>query len=108
MSVHDALSKASEALSKAEEKASLRLPGVKEFSTYAIEQSVEVVAILLGGSGIEGVIGNLPKLPAKMWGEALRLVEIWRSVEHVDSGEALELAREAFEIAAAIVLSSIR
>ena len=52
-----------------------------------------------------GVLRAMERMPRRLWAEALRLLEILREVYSEDREDYVELAREALEIAAGMLLS---
>ncbi len=55
----------------------------------------------------EAILRAMEAMPPRLWAEALRLLEILRSVSSRLTGPSIDLAREAVEIASGIVLSRI-
>jgi len=55
----------------------------------------------------EGILLAMERMPSKLWIEALRLLEILRSLNEEDVHILVDLAREAVEIASAIVITEI-
>lgn len=99
---------ASRMLSQAEESIELDPPGSKNYSSSAVLHASRAVLALYSAEHDairEGILSVILDMPPRMWGEVLRLLEILSYIEEVEPTEALDMAREAVEIAISIVLT---
>ena len=99
----DFIQLASEKLNEAEELLEYNNSHVKELSKRTVLYSIEAVAQELGVEPLN-ILDGLNILPLRLWSEVLRLLEIKRMIDVSTPKDALELAREAVEIATALIL----
>ena len=96
----DYLILASRKLNEAEE---FKGEKVKELSVFTVFYSLEAIAAELEVDP-EDILTGVYRLPEKMWGEVLRILEIKRYIREMEPEDALDAARESLEIATAIIL----
>lgn len=96
----DYLLLASQKLSEAEE---LKGEKIKELSVFTVYYSLEAIAAELEVDP-EDILVGVRKLPERIWGEVLRILEIKRYIRMMKPEDALDAARESLEIATAIIL----
>ena len=104
MSSHFSLLRsASSHLSRAEELYQSR----KDYEDEAVKAVIDAYDAVAELLETDDILVVLPALPKKMWGELLRLNEIKRTIKDMNGKVLLETAREAVEIATALILYSM-
>jgi len=78
----------------------------EEFHDEAVLAAQEAYNAISSILETNDILVVLPVLPQRMWGELLRLNEIKRTISAMEGEKALEAAREAVEIATALILYS--
>ncbi len=83
---------------------------VKDASRKAIKHAAKAVALTyMDESEIvdlrSSILMAMEHMPPKLWAEALRLLEIVRSIDEENVQVLIDLAREAVEVAVGIVLT---
>jgi len=84
-----------------------KLSDVKSFSSKAVIEAARAISIKFSNNEREpreGILQSLTSLPTYARLDALRLLEILKFIEHAGAKEALEIAREAIEIASALLI----
>lgn len=106
--IYDTFLKAASFLSSAEEMFERDEPdNAKRFSCKAVVEAARAVSIKFSKNERnprEGILQSLMLLPTYARLDALRLLEILKFVEKAEVEEALEIAREAIEIASALLI----
>lgn len=98
----DVLREAAGSLARAEER--FGSPGWERDARRAVELAYGAVAAEVESDDILVV---LPALPRYMWVDMLRLSELKRMTPELDGDKLLDAAREAVEIASALLLQSL-